>query len=315
MVQTIYDKTGYAKAEIAPDDSSTQVKEVQGDNILTLSFTHYANIALDVNDYTDFEGERYWLMEKYAPKQNNETEWVYDLKLYGIESIIKRFLVLETTDGNTEPVFTLTAPPRDHVKMIVKCINNGLDHTTDWKIGQVDGTDNIVIDYDGKYCDEALKEIAEKVGGKAEWWIEGQTVNICRCEHGEELAIGYGNGLTELERDTSNTAKFYTRLFPIGSTRNIDPEKYGHNRLMLPGGLKYIELHTEEYGIYDHYEQEAFSDIYPRRLGMVSSVRSETKTDDDGNPFIIYYFKDDTLNFDPNEYELANEVKLSLKHI
>lgn len=309
MVQTIYDKTGYAKAEIAPNDSSTQVKEVQGDNILTLSFTHYANIALDVNDYTDFEGERYWLMEKYAPKQNNETEWVYDLKLYGIESIIKRFLVLETTDGNTEPVFTLTAPPRDHVKMIVKCINNGLDHTTDWKIGQVDGTDNIVIDYDGKYCDEALKEIAEKVGGKAEWWIEGQTVNICRCEHGEELAIGYGNGLTELERDTSNTAKFYTRLFPIGSTRNIDPEKYGHNRLMLPGGLKYIELHTEEYGIYDHYEQDAFSDIYPRRLGIVSSVRSETKTDDDGNPFIIYYFKDDTLNFDPNEYELANEVK------
>lgn len=309
MVQTIYDKTGYAKAEIAPDDSSTQVKEVQGDNILTLSFTHYANIALDVNDYTDFEGERYWLMEKYAPKQNNETEWVYDLKLYGIESIIKRFLVLETTDGNAEPVFTLTAPPRDHVKMIVKCINDGLDHTTDWKIGQVDGTDNIVIDYEGKYCDEALKEIAEKVGGKAEWWIEGQTVNICRCEHGEELAIGYGNGLTELERDTSNTAKFYTRLFPIGSTRNIDPEKYGHNRLMLPGGLKYIELHTEEYGIYDHYEQDAFSDIYPRRLGMVSSVRSETKTDDDGNPFIIYYFKDDTLNFDPNEYELANEVK------
>lgn len=309
MVQTIYDKTGKAKAKIAPSESSTQVKEVQGDNILTLSFTHYANIALDVNDYTDFEGERYWLMEKYAPKQNSESEWVYDLKLYGIESIIKRFLVLETTDGNAEPVFSLTAPPRDHVKMIVKCINDGLDHTTDWKVGQVDGTDNIVIDYEGKYCDEALKEIAEKVGGKAEWWIEGQTVNICRCEHGEELTIGYGNGLTELERDTSNTAKFYTRLFPIGSTRNIDPEKYGHSRLMLPGGLQYVELHTEEYGIYDHYEQDAFSGIYPRRTGEVSSVRTETKTNDDGNPFNIYYFKDETLNFDPNEYELTNEVK------
>ena len=309
MVQTIYDKTGKAKAKIAPSESSTQVKEVQGDNILTLSFTHYANIALDVNDYTDFEGERYWLMEKYAPKQNSESEWVYDLKLYGIESIIKRFLVLETTNGNAEPVFTLTAPPRDHVKMIVKCINDGLDHTTDWKVGQVDGTDNIVIDYEGKYCDEALKEIAEKVGGKAEWWIEGQTVNICRCEHGEELAIGYGNGLTELERDTSNTAKFYTRLFPIGSTRNIDPEKYGHSRLMLPGGLQYVELHTDEYGIYDHYEQDAFSGIYPRRTGEVSSVRTETKTNDDGNPFNIYYFKDETLNFDPNEYELTNEVK------
>ena len=38
-----------------------------------------------------------------------------DLKFYGIESLVRRFLVLETTDGNTEPVFTLTATPREHV--------------------------------------------------------------------------------------------------------------------------------------------------------------------------------------------------------
>lgn len=47
-------------------------------------------------------------------------------------------------------------------------------------------------------------------------------MNVCRCEHGEEITLGYGKGLTSLERDTSNTAKFYTRLFPIGSSRNID---------------------------------------------------------------------------------------------
>ena len=193
--------------------------------------------------------------------------------------------------------------------MVVKCINNGMGHTTDWKVGQVDGTDLIVIDYEGKYCDEALKEIAEKVGGSAEWWVEGQTMNICRCEHGEEITLGYGRGLTSLERDTGNTNKFYTRLFPIGSTRNIDAEKYGHSRLMLPGGRQYVELHTDEYGIYDHYEKDAFSGIYPRRTGEVSGVRSENVKDDDGNAFTIYYFRDDTLNFDPNEYELAGETK------
>jgi len=296
-------------AEIAADDSSTQQKEVQGDNVLTLSFTHYGHIALDVNAYTDFMGERYWLTERYAPSQKSEGEWEYDLKLYGIESLIKRFLVLETTDGDSEPVFTLTATPREHVAMIVKCINNGMDHTTDWKVGQVDGTELIVIDYEGKYCDEALKEIAGKIGGKAEWWTEGQTVNVCRCEHGEEITLGYGKGLTEIERDTSNTAKFYTRLFPVGSTRNIDPEKYGHSRLMLPGGQKYVELHTDEYGIHDYYEKEAFSGIYPRRTGLVGSVRSEEVKDGDGNPFTIYYFRDDTLTFDPNDYELAGQTK------
>lgn len=309
MLLTIYDKGGVARAEVAADDRSTQQKEIQGDNVLTLSFTHYAHIALDVNWYTDFEGERYWLQEKYAPKQKNESEWSYDLKLYGIESLIKRFLVLETTDGDEEPVFTLTATPREHVAMIVKCINDGMGHTTDWKVGQVDGTDYIVIDYEGKFCPEALKEIAEKVGGQVEWWIEGQTVNVCRCEHGEEITLGYRKGLTELERDTSNTEGFYTRLFPIGSTRNIDPERYGHSRLMLPDGRKYVELHTDEYGIYDRYEKDAFSGIFPRRTGTVSSVRSEAVTDEDGNAFTIYHFKDNSLNFDPNEYELAGETK------
>lgn len=309
MVLTIYDKYGTARTDISPGDGSTQQKEVQGDNVLTLSFTHYEHIPLDVNDYVDFEGERYWLTEKYAPAQKSEGEWSYDVKFYGIESLIKRFLVLETTDNNAEPVFTLTATPREHVAMVVKCINNGMGHTTDWKVGQVDGTDLIVIDYEGKYCDEALKEIAEKVGGSAEWWVEGQTVNICRCEHGEEITLGYGRGLTSLERDTGNTNKFYTRLFPIGSTRNIDAEKYGHSRLMLPGGRQYVELHTDEYGIYDHYEKDAFSGIYPRRTGEVSSVRSENVKDDDGNAFTIYYFRDDTLDFDPNDYELAGETK------
>ena len=309
MVLTIYDKYGTARTDISPGDGSTQQKEVQGDNVLTLSFTHYEHIPLDVNDYVDFEGERYWLTEKYAPAQKSDGEWSYDVKFYGIESLIKRFLVLETTDNNAEPVFTLTATPREHVAMVVKCINNGMGHTTDWKVGQVDGTDLIVIDYEGKYCDEALKEIAEKVGGSAEWWVGGQTVNICRCEHGEEITLGYGRGLTSLERDTGNTNKFYTRLFPIGSTRNIDAEKYGHSRLMLPGGRQYVELHTDEYGIYDHYEKDAFSGIYPRRTGEVSSVRSENVKDDDGNAFTIYYFRDDTLDFDPNDYELAGETK------
>ena len=217
--------------------------------------------------------------------------------------------MLETTDGNAEPVFTLTATAREHVAMVVKCINNGMGHTTDWKVGRVDGKELIVIDYEGKYCDEALKEIAEKVGGGAEWWVEGQTVNVCRCEHGEEIELGYGRGLTSLERDTGNSSKFYTRLFAIGSSRNIDAEKYGHSRLMLPGGRQYVEVHTDEYGVYDHYEKDAFSGIYPRRTGEVSSVRSEDVKGDDGKTFTVYYFKDATLSFDPNEYEIGGEKK------
>ena len=306
---TIYGSDGTAKTQVPCDDNSTQAKELQGDNVLTLSFTLYEHIALEVNDYAEFMGERYWLMERYKPEQVSAQEWKYDVKLYGIESLLKRFLVLNDTDGADEPVFTLTAPPREHVALIVKSINNGMDHTTDWKVGTVEGTENIVIDYEGKYCDEALKEVAEKAGNRAEWWCEGQTVNVCRCERGEEVTLAYGKGLTSMECDMAEGVKFYTRLYPIGSSRNIDPEKYGHSRLQLPGGVKHVDVNVEKYGVWHHYEAAAFAGIYPRRTGTVSSVRSEEVTGENGSPFKIFYFTDDGLDFDPNRYEIAGRVK------
>lgn len=308
MLLTVYDSNRQAKAILSPDDSSTQVKAIQSDNVLTLSFTLYEYVALEVNDYVDFDGERYWLQERYLPDECSTQEWKYDVKFYGIESLMRRFLVLNVVDGDPEPVFTLTAPPREHMALIVKSINDGMGGVTDWKVGRVEGTENVVIDYEGKYCPDALKELAGKVPG-AEWWVEGQTVNLCRCEHGEEISLAYGKGLTELSRDKADGAKFYTRLFPVGSSRNIDPEKYGHSRLQLPDGAKYVDVNTEKYGIHHHYEKDAFADIYPRRVGTVTSVRSEEATGEDGNKFTIWYFRDDTLNFDPNTYELAGKVK------
>ena len=56
MLLTIYDKAGTKRAGVAVNDSSTQSKEVQGENVLSLSFSYYAFVPLDVNDYTDYLG-------------------------------------------------------------------------------------------------------------------------------------------------------------------------------------------------------------------------------------------------------------------
>ena len=307
MLLTLFDSNGQVKATFAPNDSSTQDKEIQGDNLLKLSFTLYECITIDVNDYLDYDGERYWATEKYTPAQKSTIEWEYSFQLRGIESLITRFLVLNNTDGENEAVFALTARPIDHMRLIVKNINAGMDGLQNFKVGIVEGTDNVVIDYTGKYCQEALKELADAV--HTEWWFDGQTLNLCRCEHGEEVTLGYDNGLTSLDRDLADNVKFYTRLFPIGSSRNIDPEKYHHSRLMLPGGAKYVDVNVEKYGIIHHYEQTAFSNIYPRRTGTISEVRHEEVKDKDGKPFTIYYFKDKDLPFNPNDYEIGGLVK------
>lgn len=126
---------------------------------------------------------------------------------------------------------------------------------------------------------------------------------------GKEVTLAYGKGLTSLECDMADNVKFYTRLYPIGSSRNIDPERYGHSRLQLPNGEKHIDVNVEKYGIWHHYEADAFADIYPKRIGTVTGVRSEQVTGEDGNPFKIYYFRDDSMGFDPNDYEIGGKVK------
>ena len=304
MELKIYDKRNRLRTTLVPDSSSTHHEEVGGDDYLSVSLDSQECVTLELNDWTVWEGRKFWCVETYTPKQTGRRKWTYSVKLYGAASLIKQALMLNTEDS---PVFSYTATAREHVALVVKNLNRWMGGITDWKVGKVEATGNIVVDYsEGLYGNDALKKIADEAG--TEWWIEGMTVNVCRCERGDEVTLGYGNGLLSIERDSADNVKFFTRLFPIGSSRNIDAEKYGSSRLLLPSRATYVERNTE-LGIVEHFEQTAFQEIYPRRTGKVSSVRKETKKGDDGKPFDIFYFTDGEMNFDPNEYEIGGLVK------
>lgn len=301
----IYSKDNQIRC-IAPTANGQQEKQLQGDNVLSLSFTLYEFIQLDVNDYATFLGERYWLLERYKPRMKNTKEWEYNLTLYGVESLVKRFLVINYTDNEDTPIFTLTAPASEHAKIILTSINKAIGREL-FRLGEVKQTENLVIDYKGTYCNEALDLLAK--AAKTEFWFEdGTTLNISRAQYGEPITLGYQKGLISLEREKADNVKFYTRLFPLGSTKNIDPDKYKHRRLQLPNGQKYVDKDTDKYGIVHHFEETAFADIYPRRIGVVSAVRSEERKSKEGKPFTVYYFKDKDLNFNPNEYKIGGYV-------
>ena len=306
MALEIYDKLGKRRMVLSPSDSSTQQDELQGGSILSLSCTFYDCVPLEVNDYVDFQGKRFWVAEQYIPKMKSTKEWTYSVQLLGIESLIQRFLVLKTVDGDSEPIFSYTAPAVEQLTLIVDCINAGMN-TTDWKIGEVIPTENLVMDYDGTYCHEGLKTLAEKAG--VEYWIEGTTINLCHCEHGDAIPLSYGISLVSLDYDTANNVKLFTRLYPLGSSRNIVSADYGYTRLQLPSRKKYMEQDVDTYGVVDHFERDAFEHIYPRRIGKVTTVRHVEKKGNDGSLFTIYYFKDSSLDFNPNEYNIDGLVK------
>lgn len=305
MELKIYSKEGNLKLTASPDSNSAATCGIQEESVLALSFTAFECVTLEVYDYADFLGRRYWILERYQPKMNCDSEWSYSVQLSGVEGLTTQVLMVNPDDDDN-PILTLTAPAREHAALIIANMNRKMG-TTEWKVGEVVVSEYIDIEYTGKYASDALSELSSAAG--TEWWFDGMTLNISRCEFGEPVPLSYGNGLIGgIERSMADGVQFFTRLFPVGSSRNIDPDRYGHARLQLPDGAKYVEQDTH-LGIIEYFEQEAFDAIYPRRIGTVGAVRSEERTSDDGSPFTIWYFTDPDIPFDPNQYEIGGLVK------
>lgn len=305
MELKIYSKEGNLKLTASPDSNSAATCGIQEESVLALSFTAFECVTLEVYDYADFLGRRYWILERYQPKMNCDSEWSYSVQLSGVEGLTTQVLMVNPDDDDN-PILTLTAPAREHAALIIANMNRKMG-TTEWKVGEVVVSEYIDIEYTGKYASDALSELSSAAG--TEWWFDGMTLNISRCEFGEPVPLSYGNGLIGgIERSMADGVKFFTRLFPVGSSRNIDTDRYGHARLQLPDGAKYVEQDTH-LGIIEYFEQEAFDAIYPRRIGTVGAVRSEGRTSDDGSPFTVWYFTDPDIPFDPNQYEIGGLVK------
>lgn len=305
MEINIYKQNGTIRATVSPADSAATNEELMSDTVLTLSFTHYEYIRLKVNDYVDFLGKRYWLLKNYRPVKKSSIEYQYDVKFYGIESKLKKALVLKMVDGDNSTAFSLNDSPAQHLQLFVDNMNR-ITGSDVWAIGQVVDSANVNIEYDCVSCFDGLGKLAEAT--KTEWWVEGYTLNLCRCEHGDMLELGYGMGLLNVSKDSNDNAPFFTRLYPIGSTRNIDSKTYGSSRLHLPGGAQYVEQNTD-LGIVEYSEEAAFSGIYPRRVGQVGVVRHEARTIE-GEEREIYFFTDPGLTFNPNDYEIGGLVKM-----
>ena len=306
MLLEIRSNTGEVKIVAAPADNDRETAGIQQDSALSLSFTAFECIALDVYDYVDFLGRRYILTEAYMPQMNARGEWAYSVKFSGVEALAAQTLMVNPTDGTDNPVVTLTAPAAEHAALIVANLNRRAG-TTLWQVGTVIDTPYIDLDYTGKNAAEAVAALAEAAG--TEWWFDAMTLNICRCEFGEPIELEYGGILLGgIKRGVADGADFFTRLFPIGSSRNIDVDKYGHARLQLPDGSAYVDSRTE-LGIIERFEEDAFAGIYPRRIGTVGAVRSETRTGDDGVDYTVWFFTDPDLPFNPNDYEIGGLVK------
>lgn len=311
MKLEIYDKEGNVKLTASPSASSTVTEEVMGECSLSATFTLPDFIAIDVNDYATVGGVRYSAKRAYKPQMNNTQEYTYQIKLYAPIHDAEQVVMLQLSDGSQNPEFSLTAGPREHLQKWVDNMNRLYD-TPRWTIGTVIDGENRTIDYQSTKCWDAAfggGGIAETY--ETELWADGYVVNLCRCERNLPVTLGYRKGLLKPRQDEiTGDVRFFTRLIPLGSTRNIDPTTYGYSRLQLPSRAEAVEKNVDLYGVYEDTEEAAFSEIYPKYIGTVGVVRTEQKTNEEGRDYTVYYFTDPGMDFNPNDYELADQVKM-----
>lgn len=306
MELNIYNQSGELKLTASVTSSSVWNLELMRENALSLTFTIPVCVPLQVNDYIILEGVRFSVKKEYKPRKKNSQKYSYSVKFYAPIHDAQQVVYLHLTDGQYEPQFSLDGSPREHLQKWVDNMNRIYGEER-WRIGDVIDAPDGNIEYNNTTCWDALASMAETFS--TEWWSDGFYINLCRCERGERVELGYMQGLASLtQTENSDDVKFFTRLIPLGSIRNIDRSRYGFSRLQLPDRAKYVDRNTD-YGLYEHVEEDAFAGIFPHYTGTVSSVRSQERTGNDGKPFTVYYFKDEGLEFDPCDYEIAGLVK------
>jgi len=305
MELKIYDKANNLRLTASPNTSSSVTEEIGGECSVSASFTHTEYIPLDVDDYIELEGVRYKVKSRYRPKQKNTQTYEYSVKFYAPIHDAEDTLML-FQEGGTTSEFSYDGGPREHLQLWIDNMNRRAGGNL-WSIGTVITADNKTIDYRNVKCwDAAFGSNGIAATFETEMWADGYAINLCKAERGEMVELGYLQGLTNLAQEDNGEVKFFTRLFPLGSTRNIDATKYGYSRLQLPDRSIYVDKNVDLYGVKEETEETAFSEIYPKYIGTVSSVRTEEKTSKEGRKYTVYYFKDNGMNWNPKDYEIPD---------
>ncbi|PXV62616.1 hypothetical protein CLV62_1183 [Dysgonomonas alginatilytica] len=327
--------------------SDIDIFDINGNKIAEIGFAgglfkrelmneHYIQLSLNYTEYFEFgrgmfvkyQDRIYTIRKESLPEQKGLYELRYTLKFEAIEMFFLDFVLFYTFQGFSEAAWTLTGTPQQFLQIALVNINEyfGLmDEADKWKIGVFPVMTPIEISFENQNTFDGLTNIAEKFG--AEWWLdyESKTLNLGYYEsESEAIDLEIDQALKEFKRSNENNDDYCTRLFAFGGARNI-PTNY---RGIEPGSVvdalvqKRLRLPASNGDFIDAIPNmlpnqiiervKFFDHIFPQRTGEITSLRiDDTQKDQDGNPWLIFYFKDSGLNFSEDYILPGQTLKLT----
>ena len=284
--------------------------ELMSSEYIELVFNEVTVIDIPIGAYVEYNGSRYTVTNPVTPDIIDggykysiqfKADW---MRWEGITY----FYINEFSQKN-ETSWSMTATPDLFLQMIVENISRATGKTYTFSYdSSLTATKD--LQFNNTTVLEALSMVADAF--ETEWWIEGTVIHLSRCEHGDALALTYGQniGVPSVQR----SSEYATRIYAFGSTRNItqDYQNSGttnalvEKRLTLPAskypnGYKDIKPNLSPEEIIE--KTVIFDDIYPSSDFAISDVRvkvsvdstTEVGKDENGNPIYasmpVYFFK------------------------
>lgn len=328
---------------IVTEDAVVHEELMTSDYVL-LSWSSDERIEIPLGAYIEYGEERYSLLEPYFPERVDEAEWRYRPEFHArIDAWDKHPVCVYTyeDDGATvktrEFDWSFLGSPADAVAMVLQAIHN--ETGEEWKAKLAESLPaSIEIESQTSSIKSVLASIASQC--ETEWWADKSSniLHISKCEYGDSIRLSVGENIGTPSVTTNNEG-YYTRFYPLGSTKNIvqeiatDTRGVVNKRLTLdpakyPGGYKDIRGHFEnDVYVSDLADGEVFSktvifdDIFPHSQLSISDVRARIKysLDTDGNKievggaykqYSIWYFKIADFEFD--ESMIIDNLNLSM---
>lgn len=312
------------------------------EDYITLPFSVGTPIEFKPGDYVDMRGVlddalggKLSKVYKYLSLQKPNVapgKYDYELKLdaYYYEWNTKIFKYTPENHGQ-EAGWNLTATLDTQLGVFLRNLKangytyNGVDY--DFEIDSTVENKAMLMSYDNIHLLDALYSMAAKDKWNCDCWIADNIIHFGRCEFGDAVKIELGVEASSMARNDSK-GTYATRIYVFGGTRNI-PANYRpvdeqtvvngvvQKRLMLPSGTPYIDAYTGMTNAEAVEDVVVFDDIYPRRIGTLSDVKTvDRNIETDGEvtgTFKAYQYKDTGLVFKEEYIIEGEELKVTFQ--
>lgn len=319
---TIFNAWGEPKMQLDIPNDFKQANELMSEHYVQFSFPLTIKYDFVRADYIDYKGIRYAIRTDCQPTENGFQNYKYEPKFEAPEMFWQDFICWYIYQGLKEAEWTLMEHAETFLQIGCDNINAYTGET--WTVGIVEPTDMQNLTFSSQNVFDMLTDVAEAFN--CEWYVdyEAKTINLVYSySKGETMELRREIELIDITRSNENSDEYCTRMYAFGGTRNI-PSNYRstgssdvvdaivQKRLRLPiSNGDYIDAFPNMTGNKIIEKVFTFDNIYPKRTGAITSLRTATVKNDDGIEMTVFYFKDSGLNFN-SEYILPG-LTLSLQ--